>query len=134
MGLAMTRPALRPRDWRLPTALAVWGALALMVAAPFAIADDAALDLSALVRIDVQPNRLQLHRARDRAIVLVTGYFSNGLVVDLTNQAQFAASAPAIAAYREGAVFPTGNGDCKIDVKVADHKASVSVVVDGFNE
>ena len=107
--------------------------LVLALASPFAVANEAAMDLSTLVRIEVQPQRLQLHRPRDRAIVLVTGYFPNGLVVDLTRQAQFTSAAPTIAAYQEGAVCPTGNGNCEIDVKVADRKASLPVVVDGFD-
>ena len=129
----MTISALRPRDCRSQTVLAVWGMLVLALASTFAVANDAAVDLSTLERIEVQPQRLQLHRPRDRAIVLVTGYFPNGLVVDLTHQAQFTSAAPAIAAYQEGSVCPTGNGNCEIEVKVADQKALLPVVVDGFD-
>src|SRR6476659_6078167 len=130
----MTASALRPRDCRSQTVLAVWGTLVLTLASTFAVANDAAADLSTLERIEVQPQRLQLHRPRDRAIVLVTGYFPNGLVVDLTRQAQFSSLAPAIAAYQGGSVCPAGNGNCEIEVKVANQKALLPVVVDGFNE
>jgi hypothetical protein len=130
----MTLSALRRRDFRLPMAFAVCGALVLLVAAPFAIANDAALELSTLERMEVEPQRLQLHRPRDRAIVLVTGFFRNGLVVDLTHQAQLTSAAPKVAVFQEGAVCPTGNGNCKLEVKVADQKASLSVVVDGFDQ
>jgi hypothetical protein len=100
----------------------------------FAVANDAAVDLAKLERIDIQPKRLQLHQPRDCAIVLVTGYFSNGLVVDLTRQAQFTPGSPAIAAYQDGFIRPTGNGSCDIEVAVANQKASLPVVVDGFDK
>src|SRR5262245_36696495 len=115
----MKSSALRPNNWRSQTVSAVWSVLALALASTFAVANEEAVDLSKLGRMEIQPMRLELHRPRDRAIVLVTGYFSNGLVVDLTRQAQFASVAPAIAAYQEGFVRPTGNGNCEIEVKVA---------------
>ena len=91
----MTISAFHPRDSRLQTVSAAWGMLVLALASTFAVANDAAVDLSKLERIEIQPQRLRLHRPRDRAIVLVTGYFPNGLVVDLTQQAQFTSAAPA---------------------------------------
>ena len=75
----MMIPAFHPRDCRSPAAWAVCWMLLLALASPFAVASDAAIDLSTLERIEVQPQQLQLHRPRDRAIVLVTGYFPNGL-------------------------------------------------------
>ncbi len=129
----MSGPAIRPRDGRLRTALAVCGLLLLALAPPLAIANDAALDLSTLKHIEVQPQQLQLHRPRDRAMVLVTGYFPNGLVVDLTRRAKFASASPAVAVCQKGVVCPAGDGNCEIGVQVADQKASLSVIVDGFD-
>ena len=128
----MTRATFHLRNSNLLAALAVcWVSLHVP---PLAVASGAGVDLSTLERIEVQPQQLQLHRPRDRAFVLVTGYFPNGLVVDLTREAQITSAAPAIAAYRDGTVCPTGNGNCEITVQVADQKVSLPVVVDGFDQ
>jgi hypothetical protein len=108
--------------------------LLLTLEAPLTFANEAALDLSTLQRIEVQPQQLKLHRPRDRAIVLVSGHFPNGLVVDLTRQVQFASANPAVALYKDGAVRPAGNGNCEITVQVAEQKASLPVIVDGFDQ
>jgi hypothetical protein len=115
-------------------ALLIGWAACQAIAVPQAIADDAALDLATLERIEVQPEQLQLHSPRERAIVLVTGFFPEGRVVDLTRDAQLTSADAAIAEYQEGAVWPRGNGGCELSVQVAEHKASVAIVVDGFDQ
>jgi hypothetical protein len=97
-------------------------------------ADEAALDLSALERIEVQPKSLHFHSPRDRAIVLVTGFFPEGLVVDLTRQAQITSPDTKITEHREGTACPTGNGNCELVVQVADLKVTVPVIVDGLEQ
>src|SRR4051794_16796095 len=67
-----------------------------------------ALDLSLLKRIEVQPQALELHGPRDRAIVLVTGYFPNGVVVDLTRQAQITSANTAVVRQRDAEICATG--------------------------
>jgi hypothetical protein len=130
----MTFSALHPKYCKLHTASAGWVVLVLSLASTFAVADDAAVDLSKLERIEIQPKRLQFNQSRDRAIVLVTGHFPNGLIVDLTRQAQFTSAAPAIATYQDGFVCPNGKGSCEIEIKAANQKALLSVVVEGVDK
>ncbi len=130
---------MKIRAWHLQG----WGSLAALVfsvallaatVTPPAQAADAALDLSTLERIEVQPERLQLHSPREQAIVLVTGIFPEGRVVDLTRDAQVTSPNPTIAEFQDGTVRPKGNGNCELAVQVADQKVSVPIVVDGFDQ
>src|SRR5215212_4770807 len=89
---------------------AAW--ISFLAIAPFAVAGDKILDLSTLERIEVQPQALELHGTRDQAIVLVTGYFPSGAVVDLTRQAQMTSSNAAIVECRAAAICPKGAGQC----------------------
>ena len=110
------------------------GWVLFQAAAAFAVANEAAIDLSSLERIEVQPQKIQLHGPRDRAIVLVTGYLPGGVVVDLTRQAQITSSDAKIVASQNAEVSPTGDGHCELTVQVGTQKASLPVVVSGFGQ
>jgi hypothetical protein len=109
--------------------------LAACVAAPVASvrSEEAALDLSSLERIDVQPQQVHLRSPREQAILLVTGYFADGRVVDLTRDAAAVSSLPTIADCRDGAVRPAGNGECEVTVELGGKQATVKIVVEGFD-
>jgi hypothetical protein len=102
--------------------------------APNVRADDAAFDFAKLERLEVQPKQLELRSARDRAVVLVTGYFAEGRTADLTRDAAIASAEPSIAEFRDGAVQPMSDGRCELQIEVGDKKTSVPVVVAGFAE
>src|SRR6266404_238158 len=93
-------------DHRRCGRLAVWVIcwLTFPASALFEAADGEVFYLSTLQRIDVQPQALELHGPRDHAIVLVTGYFPNGVVADLTRRAQITSSDRAIVEYRDAAI------------------------------
>ena len=95
----------------------LWAPL-LLATAP-ALAADAALDLSTLERIEVQPERIDLRSPREQAIVLVTGYFPGGLVADLTREASIVSATPTIAEVRQSSVIPAGNGASELTVNIA---------------
>ena len=66
----MTR-SLQAARWKwLSCRVAVWALLLTAPAHPAKAADDS-LDLSTLERIEVQPERLQLHSPRDQALSLI---------------------------------------------------------------
>jgi hypothetical protein len=100
----------------------------------FAAAGGELFDLSTLQRIDVQPPALELHGPRDRAIVLVTGHYPDGTVVDLTHRAQITTSDSAIVENRDAAICAKGGGHCELTVQVANQKMLVPVVVSEFNQ
>lgn len=119
---------------RGPFIARVTGWVLFQAAAVFAVAGEAAIDLSSLERIEVQPQQIQLQGPRDRAIVLVTGYFPNGVVADLTRQAQISSSDAKIAASKDAEVSPTGDGHCELAVTCGAQTASLPVDVSGFGQ
>src|SRR6476646_3981348 len=108
--------------------------LTFPASALFAAADAEVSNLSTLQRIDVQPPALELHGPRDRAIVLVTGHYPNGTVVDLTRRAQITSSDTAIVEYRDAAIRAKGDGHVELTVQVGSQKTSVPVVVSEFDQ
>lgn len=130
----MKTQSFRPADGCFLAACAISPALFLATISTSAQAEDAALDLTKLERIEVEPQQLQFRSPRERAIVLVTGFFADGVVVDLTRQAQFSPGDAAIAELEAGSVRPKGNGQCELAVQVGDQKVSVPIVVDGIDQ
>jgi hypothetical protein len=96
-------------------------------------ADDVAVDLSKLERVEVEPQRLHLGSPRDEAILLVTGIFPGELVVDLSRDAQITSADANIADVRDGAIRPTGNGQSELKVQVGAHQVAVPIVVENFD-
>ncbi|MFO0792329.1 MAG: DUF1549 and DUF1553 domain-containing protein [Pirellulales bacterium] len=94
----------------------------------------APLDWGAVERIEIQPARIDLHRSRDRAMVLVTGYFPGGVVVDVTHDTAITTSNPNVAAYKNGAIIPAGSGQCELQVALGPHKATIPITVDAFDQ
>ena len=130
----MKTPTCRPGAMSSVTALVCYVILFFAAEPPHAGAESDAIDLAGLERIEVQPEQLQIHSPRERAILLVTGYFPNGRVADLTRQAQVIAADPAIAEFSDGLLRPTGNGTCELVVQVGDQKVSAPIAVDGFDQ
>lgn len=107
--------------------------LLLVVTAP-AVAADAALDLSTLQRIEVQPERIHFRSPREQALLLVTGYFADGLVADVTREASIVSDASAVIDVRDGIVLPAGNGTGEVTVNIAGKQAKVPVEVGGVDQ
>lgn len=121
----------RTTSWAFPSALVVCWMLVHSLSAQ-CVAADAAPSAAALARIEIQPAQIRLGSRREQAIVLVTGHYDDGSVVDLTSEARIESADPSIAALRGIAVAPTGNGETELQVSVGDHRATVPVVVEGF--
>jgi Protein of unknown function (DUF1553)/Protein of unknown function (DUF1549) len=124
---------LHPQS-RGPFVAWIVGWVLFQAAAAFAVTNEAAIDLSTLARIEVQPQEIQLHGPRDRAIVLVTGYLPGAVVVDLTRQAQITSSDAKIVAPQNAEVSPKGDGRCELTVQVGTQKASLPADVSGFGQ
>lgn len=114
-----------------PTTIAVL--LLAVVLSPAARAVDL-VALGALAKFEVLPAEIRLHSPRDSAKLLVSGATADGIAVDLTREAHIASSDPAVAEYRDGALWPVGNGQCELVVEVGEHRNSVPVHVDGFDK
>ena len=86
------------------TAVACATALVYVSAARQVFAKDEAVDLSKLERIEVEPQQLHLGSPRDEAILLVTGVFSDGTILDLTDSTDVASANTKVAEFRDGAL------------------------------
>jgi hypothetical protein len=94
-------------------------------------AEIAEADLTSLVRIEAQPKQLELHSKRDIANLLVTGYFADGRLADLTREAEITSTEPTVAEVEEGAVQPKTDGHCELKVRVAGHEVTAPVIIKG---
>ncbi|HJQ81249.1 MAG TPA: DUF1549 and DUF1553 domain-containing protein [Lacipirellulaceae bacterium] len=124
----------RRSDIRLLATLVCASALLHIMPARAVAANDVSPDLSALERIEVEPQQLRLSSPRDEAIFLVTGIFPENRVADVTRVANVTSANSAVAEFRDGAVRPAGNGACELTVQIDKHQVVVPVVVDGFDQ
>ncbi|MDP7585524.1 MAG: DUF1553 domain-containing protein, partial [Verrucomicrobiota bacterium] len=76
----------------------------------------------------VSPPEINL-QTKGRQQVVVQQRLANGLIVDLTREAVFASSDPAVAVVEQGVVRAQGEGLAKVRVEAAGQVASVDVVV-----
>jgi hypothetical protein len=129
----MTIAVHRLQGAQLLTALACVTALVYASAVQRVVANDGAVDFSKLERIEVEPQRLHLGSPRDEALLLVTGFFSDGTIVDLTRSADVTSADVKVAEFRDRCVRPAGNGECELTVQVGAHQVAVPVVVEGFD-
>ena len=84
-------------------------------------------------KIEVIPQRLSLSGTRDRAQLVVTGYYADGRVRDVTGEAKFTTAARQIATVQSGVIRPTGDGTTKITATVAGRSRQFEVKVANFS-
>jgi hypothetical protein len=82
-------------------------------------------------RIEVYPPQVKLASTRARMQLIVTGYYADGGVQDLTRAAQFVSTGEQVAKLSEGAVLPVANGTADVLVQVANQEVKVPVEVVG---
>jgi hypothetical protein len=82
-------------------------------------------------RIEVFPTSFKLDSPRRAVHLIVTGYYADGSVQDLTRVAELATKDEAIARTDANAVLPAANGQTEVTVKVGGHEAGVAVEVSG---
>ena len=130
---AATPSPSRSCDFRLVALICI----GLATTPPFrcAAAQDG-LDPSApaIEKIEIHPSTVQFKSSRQTAMLLVTGYLADGQTIDLTRDAALTSSDEAVAAVRNGAIEPTGDGTAQITIHAADQEASAAIQVDGFGQ
>jgi len=80
-------------------------------------------------RIEVLPGRIQLDSARRRTTLIVTGYYANGQLQDLTRAAEFSSSDPQVVRVEGGVADPVGAGVAHISVRAGGRELQVPVQV-----
>jgi len=94
----------------------------------------AEFDLAALEKIEVEPAQVKFRSSRDQAILLVTGHLAGGQLVDLTHDAQLVSGDEAVVVSHDGVIWPSGNGAAEVRVQIGEQLATVSVLVESFEE
>lgn len=82
------------------------------------------------VRVDAIPTSITLHRNRDRAHALLTGWDAKEMPSDWTQRAQWTSSNPSVFQWQGGEVIPVGNGQAELIAQLGPHRKTISVVVE----
>jgi hypothetical protein len=87
---------------------------------------------AAPARLELTPGHLQLHTARARQQLAVTGYYGPEDLRDVTGEATFESSDPKVVSIDGSVVHPVGNGSAIITARLGDQTATAAVMVWGF--
>ena len=87
-----------------------------------------------LLRIEVVPKTFELSGPREKLHPVVSGFYANGEVRDLTRVAQFSTSDSHVADVEVGVVRPLTNGETQVRVRVENIEAVTKLVVSGQDE
>ena len=80
-------------------------------------------------RIEVFPTSVKLASQRREMQLVVTGYYADGTLQDLTSVAEFVSDAPQIAALAGSIIRPAGDGATNVRVRAGGHEVTVPVEV-----
>jgi len=86
------------------------------------------------VRIEVRPAVIRFTSPRQYMNVVVSGFYADGKVQDLTRAAQLTSANPQVARLQDGIVLPTGDGKTQIAVSVGGQQAAIPVEALNFNK
>lgn len=91
----------------------------------------AALSITPLPRrIEVYPDQIELVGGKSKRPLVVTGFDAAGTPRDWTHQARMTVADPGVAEVRDGVIYPQGDGETEIEVRVGEVAASVPVRVE----
>lgn len=114
----------------------LWGAV--VCATPARGADGMMMDqpiklepivVGAPQRIEVFPTTAKLAGVRQHMQLVVTGYYADGTLQDLTRASQIVSSNPAAAVVEGSVIRPKADGAAEVVVTVGGHQAKVAVEV-----
>src|ERR1019366_5183233 len=106
--------------------------LTLLINVSLLVAGKSASPAHKLVSIQAEPAQVVLDGKSASQQVLINGTYSDGSVHDVTSQASFKSSAPAVAAVSPGGIVTAagdGKGAVTVSVKGAKKKISLSVTI-----
>ncbi|MCO6459489.1 MAG: DUF1549 domain-containing protein [Pirellulaceae bacterium] len=108
-------------------------ALATLIASPLAsrAADEAAEEAGSPARIELFPQSIQLTGVRQQMQLVVTGFYEDGTVRDLTRLAEYTTADGQVAEVEGSVVRPRADGGTQITATVAGQSASATVEVRG---
>lgn len=119
-----------PRSWPLALGPGLF-ALCLLASDPAARADVKVepIQVGAPQRVEVQPAKFKLESSRRRMHLVVSGFYANGRVQDLTRAATFTSSDPGVVKVVGGVAVPVANGSATVTIEVGGHTLKVPAEV-----
>jgi hypothetical protein len=84
--------------------------------------------------LSLHPANFELLDARSRQQLVLTGTFEDGTVRDLTHEATYVSSNPAIVKVEQGIVIPTGTGSATVTAEVGALKTTTTVNIKQFDD
>jgi hypothetical protein len=81
------------------------------------------------VRVEAFPASITLHRNRDRAHALLTGWDAKEMPSDWTQRAHWVSSNPSVFQWKDGEIIPVGNGQAELIAELGPHRKTISVTV-----
>lgn len=85
-------------------------------------------------RIEVKPEKILFATPMQYMNIVVSGFYADGRVQDLTRVATLATADARVARIQEGIVLPAGDGKTSVTVSVGDFKASIPVETVGHGK
>jgi len=122
-------------SWNLASALVASLAIAFCIAATSHAASDSTMEpiqVGSPARIEVFPTNIKLAAPNRTMRVIVSGYYADGAVQDLTSVAQLAVKDEKVARVAGGEVIPAGNGQTEVTVSVGGQSIVVPVEISKF--
>ena len=92
------------------------------------------LVIGAPERVEVVPSEVKLRTSRAHMSFLVTGYYSDGQVQDLTRAAELSTSDDNVVVLESGVARPAGEGSAQISIRVGGKTVQVPVEVSGLDK
>lgn len=92
-------------------------------------AELAPIEVREPVRVEVFPQQVELAGTRHRQQLVVTGFYADGTLQDLTRAATFALPDEEHATLQDSVVLPKANGETQVMVTVGSQRISVPVKV-----
>jgi hypothetical protein len=81
------------------------------------------------VRVEAFPASITLHRNRDRAHALLTGWDAKEMPSDWTQRARWTSSNPSVFQWQAGEIIPVGNGSAELIAELGPHRKTIPVTV-----
>ena len=85
-------------------------------------------------KIEVFPSSIKLASTRDPMRIIVTGFYADGAIQDLTRAAEMISTNTAVAEIVNRVVRPKGDGSAEIVVKVGGQEAKIPLIVAGASQ
>ncbi|MCA9202992.1 MAG: DUF1553 domain-containing protein [Planctomycetales bacterium] len=99
---------------------------------PLLAADLAPIEVGQPARLEVFPPAVKLTSARQSAQLVVTGFYADQSLQDLTRAASITSTNPAVVEVRGSVAMPIADGTAELRIEAGGQQATIPVEVSGF--